>query len=396
MTAARFIHSATALDARGTKADSWILSDDKRILQVGQGREWPALDGDVDIIDATGLYLTPGLIDIHCHGGGGYANEEGTYALLGALAAHHKHGVTRMVASFVTAPHEHLVGSLQAVAALSADYPLLLGSHLEGPFLNHGRRGAHSSAHLRQPTPTQIRELLDAARGTLRQITIDPALPGAQQAIQDLQAAGVRVAIGHSEIGYEAAAEAIALGATLLTHTFNAMPGIHHREPGPIVASIENDSVFLELILDNEHVHPSVASLLFKAAPSRVVLITDAMAASCGHDGMYALGDLSVEVSHGRAVIAGTDTLAGSTLTLDTALKNGLAAGLSAQVVVEALTLTPARALGLEQQFGLLEPGYAPDLVLYDRSWSVLKCYAMGQELYSDSERTLPSIGASL
>ncbi len=186
------------------------------------------------------------------------------------------------------------------------------------------------------------------------------------------------VAVGHTEADHATAAEAFGRGATLLTHAFNAMPGIHHRAPGPVVAALDDESVTLELILDGEHVHPRVAAMLLAVASSRVALVTDAMAAASGRDGGYVLGGLPVTVSGGRAVLTGTDTLAGSTLTMDRALRTGVQAGLPLQALVEAATATPARVVGLGSVVGRLAPGYLADLVLLDEALDVVSVHHSG------------------
>jgi N-acetylglucosamine-6-phosphate deacetylase len=171
------------------------------------------------------------------------------------------------------------------------------------------------------------------------------------------------------------------LGARLVTHVFNAMNGIHHRAPGPIIASFADERVTVELILDGEHVHPDVAKLAFEQAPGRVALITDAMAAAGSSDGRYLLGALEVQVTDGLARLVEGDSIAGSTLTLDRALRLAVASGIPATVAVGALTSTPARVLGLGERFGRLAVGYAADAVLLDHRWSVQAVWADGTAL---------------
>jgi N-acetylglucosamine-6-phosphate deacetylase len=224
--------------------------------------------------------------------------------------------------------------------------------------------------------------LLEAAAGTLRQITIAPELPGALESIDTLVAAGVVVAVGHTEADADTARAAFDRGATLLTHAFNAMPGIHHRQPGPVVAALRDERVTLELILDGHHVHPDVARIALREAPGRVALVTDAMAAAGAADGDYALGELNVSVRDGLAVLSGTSTLAGSTLTQDAALRNAIhLVGMDPAAAVAALTAVPARVLGLGDRFGRLAPGYAADLVVLDPDWRVRGVWADGRPL---------------
>jgi len=190
------------------------------------------------------------------------------------------------------------------------------------------------------------------------------------------------VAVGHTEATFDLAREAFDRGARIVTHVFNAMPGIHHRAPGPVVAAFEDERVILELILDGEHVHPDVAAMVFASAPGRVALVTDAMAAAGSHDGDYTLGSLTVTVHEGIARLRGTPTIAGSTLTQDQALRVAITrSGIAPSVAVEALTLTPARALNLQHRHGLLAAGFAADAVLLDHEWRVSEVWADGRKI---------------
>ncbi|MUK01244.1 N-acetylglucosamine-6-phosphate deacetylase [Vibrio cholerae] len=374
------IHSTTKVDADGETDDFWVTTAGRTILATGTGTGWRNHGADTTI-DGTGRRLTPGLIDLHLHGGGGHSHEDGAEAIARSLAAHHSHGTTRALASLVSNPLDALGRSLSGIADLAATNPLLLGSHLEGPFLSVGKRGAHNADHLTDPSPDRIDLLLQAARGTLRQITLDPNRDGAADAIRRFTAEGVIVAIGHTEADYDQSLAAFGAGATLLTHSFNGMPGLHHRDPGPVGAALMSGA-HLEVILDGHHVHPAVAAMLFTLAPHRIVLITDAMAAAAAPDGQYLLGGLAVDVADRVARVRTTGSLAGSTLTLDVAVRHALGAGLTAVQVIEALTLTPARILGLSQTLGLVRPGFASDLVLFDHEWAVVDVLGDGVWLH--------------
>jgi N-acetylglucosamine-6-phosphate deacetylase len=379
------IHSARKLDAHGEVDSFWVLMDGDSIVGTGHGappQAAVAIAGEV--VDAAGRWLVPGFLDLHGHGGGGFSFDDGDDAIVSALATHRRHGTTRSVLSLVANPLASLRTSLETIADLAEDDPLVLGAHLEGPFLATERRGAHNPVFLREPAPYEVEELIGAARGTLRQITIAPELPGALEAIDVLVEAGVVVAVGHTEADLEQTRAAFDRGARLLTHVFNAMPGIHHRAPGPVVAAFDDDRVTLELVLDGEHVHPDVAALAFRAAPGRIALITDAMAAAGSSDGDYQLGSLNVTVEGGRAVLRGTHTIAGSTLTQDAALRVAIErVGIPPQEAVTALTLTPARVLGLDHRHGLVAPGFAADVVLLDHDWQVTDVWAAGTRVTS-------------
>ena len=381
------VHSARKCDVDGEASDFWAVFDGDRITAAGTGAGWEAhAAGGAEVTDAAGELLTPGFIDLHGHGGGGASFDDGTAAIGRALAVHRAHGTTRSVLSLVASPAGALERSLTTIADLAERDPLVLGSHLEGPFLATSRRGAHNPDFLAAPSPAAVQRLVTAARGTLRQVTLAPELPGALEAIPVLAAAGAVVAVGHTEADEALAKAAFDRGARLLTHAFNAMPGIGHREPGPVVAAIRDERVTAELILDGVHVHPDVARLLLNAAPGRVALVTDAMAAAGAADGTYRLGSLDVDVTGGVARLRQPDgspgSIAGSTLTLDHALRAATElCGMSLPAAVAALTWVPARALGLDDRLGRLAPGYAADAVLLSDACEVRAVWGAGRRL---------------
>ena len=372
------LRNAVRIDERGELPGAWVLLDGDSIAASGSGDAPEA----TDTIDLEGAIIAPGFLDLHGHGAGGHAYDDGGDELRAALAVHRAHGTTRSVISIVTNPLAELRERLAEVAALTAADPLVLGAHLEGPFLARERRGAHNPDFLRDPDAAAIDGLLDAAAGTLRQVTLAPELPGGLDAVARFTGSGVVVAVGHTEADLAQTRAAFDAGARILTHAFNAMPGIHHREPGPVVAAIDDPRITLELVLDGHHVHPDVAELLFRGAPGRVALITDSMAAAASADGDYRLGSLNVSVRDGLAVLSGTSTIAGSTLTQDAALRNAVGlCGLSRVEAVAALTAVPARALGLGSRFGVLESGYAADVVVLDDDLRVTAVWAAGSAI---------------
>jgi N-acetylglucosamine-6-phosphate deacetylase len=369
-------HSARKLDARGQVDDFWMLIDGDSIVATGSGPERPEAGSSVDV---GGRWLLPGFIDLHGHGGGGHAYDDGPDDLIAALATHRAHGTTRSIVSIVANPLETLHEQLGMVAEFAAADPLVLGSHLEGPFLAGEHRGAHHPAYLIEPEPADVEALITAGRGTLRQLTIAPELPGALEAIDVLVEAGIVVGVGHTAADLAITRAAFDRGARVLTHAFNAMPGIHHRDPGPIIAAFDDERVTLELIMDGKHVHPSVVHLAFTAAPGRIALVTDAMAAAGSSDGDYSLGSLNVTVRNGLAMLRGTSTIAGSTVTQDSALRQAMRdVHIAPTDAIAALTTTPARVLGLDHRHGLLAPGFVADAVLLDHEWHVVSVWANG------------------
>lgn len=285
-------------------------------------------------------------IDLHCHGALGHAFDDADEAGVDAAVAYHRaHGSDRVVLSLVSAPIEQLTQRLKQLQTIVPNVRGAVGVHLEGPFLAEGSHGAHDPRWLTTPTPAAVEALLDAGTGILRQITIAPELPGALEAISTFTSAGVVVAVGHTAATYETTSEAFDRGARALTHTFNAMPGLHHRDPGPVGAALQRDDIVLEIIADGMHVHPVLIRTLFQAAPGQIALITDSISATGLGDGDYVLGGLPVSVSGGRPNLTGTSTLAGSTLTLRKAIEVGISAGIAEQLLLEAVTSVPAGLL---------------------------------------------------
>lgn len=377
------VHGATKVDVDGEVDDFWMLLSDGSIRATGAGATWRARAErpDARIIDVHGGIVTPGFIDLHCHGGGGASFADGGEALEAALAVHRAHGTTRTMLSLVSREMATLTEELSRLASAVRNDPLLLGIHLEGPFLAPARRGAHASSALRLPDEQVVDRLLAAGRGAVRMVTLAPELAGADAVIERLVAADVVVAVGHTEADFEATRHAIGRGARVLTHAFNAMAGIGPRAPGPVTAAALEPGVVIELILDGVHVHPAVAAALFHMAPRAIALITDAMAgAGCG-DGEFRLGDVPVAVEGGVAVLSSDGTLAGSTLTLDRALRAAIAAGVPLCEAVRALTETPARAIGQSHRLGRLTEGFAADAVVFDEHWAVRHVIADGRRV---------------
>lgn len=370
------ITGARIVAEREIVENGWVQFDGGRVISRGSGGA-PRFDGET--VDARGKLLTPGFIDLHVHGGGGGAASDGGDAIDRMLRAHRAHGTTRTVLSLVTAPIDELVDILGSLAPLVRTDPLLLGIHLEGPFLSTHAKGAHDPSALIAPSPAAVAALLDAADGTLAQITIAPELDGAPEAIRTFVEAGVRVAVGHTVADLGTAQAAFDAGASMLTHTFNAMPVLGHRAPGPIGAALEHQGVVLELIADGLHVHPILIAALFRLAPDRIALVTDAMAAAGQADGVYRLGPFDVEVRDGAARLS-DGTLAGSTLTLDSAIRTAVAAGVPLAGAVLAATATPAGAIR-RPDLGRLDVGSPADAVLLNDTFTVEAVWAAGRRL---------------
>lgn len=373
-TGSLVIHSARLIEHGAEVADAWVRIEDGRVVAVGTGQSWSRADEVVDatVVAGPDAVLTPGFIDIHCHGGAGASFDDGAEAIRKARALHRSHGTTRSVISLVTAPVDALAQRVAEIADLMETDADILGSHLEGPFLDPAHHGAHEPTLLLAPARDDVARLLDAGRGAIRQVTIAPELPGGLDAIRLIVDAGAVAAVGHTSADAETAVAAFDSGATVLTHAFNAMPGIHHRAPGPVLAATGDRRVVLEVIADGVHLDPHVIKLVFDSAPGRVALVTDAMAAAGSADGHYDLGAVSVTVENGIARADDTGSIAGSTLTQDDALRRAVAAGAPLTEAVRALTETPAAAIGYGDRLGRLAVGYLGDAVLMDAQLQVV------------------------
>lgn len=372
LTAARVVTPARVL------APGWLHLDGDRVVAVGEGVP-PADSGDVvDLGDAT---IVPGFVDMHVHGGGGASFDTGTAdAAATVAAAHLAHGTTSMAASLVTDTRDAMVRSVRELA-LAVQDGVLAGVHLEGPWLSPNRSGAHQPGSLAEPDPASVEALLAAGDGAVRMVTLAPELTGGIDAVRCITAAGAVAAIGHTDATYDVAREALDAGASVGTHLFNAMRGLHHREPGPVGALLESEAD-VELIADGVHLHPAVLRTAFAAKPGRCVLVTDAMAAAGAADGDYRLGPMAIEVRDGVARLADDGSrqgaIAGSTLTMDAAVRYAVrVARLPLLDVVHAASTAPARVLGLDS-VGALEPGRRADVVVLDDGLAVVRVMRAG------------------
>jgi N-acetylglucosamine-6-phosphate deacetylase len=330
---------------------------------------------------ATGVpddIVVPGFVDLHCHGGGGHTFTRGdVHDATAAAGFHLRHGTTTMLASLVSSPYELMRDATAAYLPLVAS-GAIAGIHFEGPYLSGARCGAQNPAYLRDPSLQELAALVTLGDGAIRMVTIAPELPGALEAISYLAQAGVVAAIGHTDATYEQVLAGVAAGATVGTHLFNGMPPAHHRKPGPVFALLSS-TVVCELVADGFHLHPGTLSFAAKAAgPARSALITDAMDAAGMPDGEYELGGQDVVVAARVARLVRDGSIAGSTLTMDDALRNAVAAGIDLPDAVAMAATTPARALGLADEVGALEAGLRADLVVLSPELEVKRVMRTG------------------
>jgi N-acetylglucosamine-6-phosphate deacetylase len=348
----------------------WVEIVYGRITDVGSGTP----PGGAEIV--TG-WLLPGFIDLHVHGGGGHDFTASAEDMAAGVAFHRRHGTTRTLVSLMAGPIDLMCEQLSWVGALAAAGDVA-GAHLEGPFLASARCGAQNHAHLLPPDRLVLAKLLEAGQGAVRTVTVAPEVPGALAVIEDIVDAGVVAAIGHTDATYDQATDAFSAGATLATHLFNAMGSISQRAPGPSVAALDA-GVYIELINDGVHVHESLIRLAATASPTRLSLITDAISATGVGDGHYQLGDQSVVVENGLARLDAGDRLAGSTLTMDVAVRRAVqSVGLPIELAAAAASTHPAQALGLDDRCGSIAAGLDADLVLLDDDLRVQQVMVRG------------------
>lgn len=360
--------------------DGRLGVDGEWITELGTGDNGAAAQG-TEVVDLNGHWVVPGFVDMHVHGGGGasYPSQDPEQARR-VFEFHRDHGTTTSIASTVSMGIDELGRTIGNLAELTQD-GLLAGIHLEGPFISKARCGAHDPDLLREPDRQVVQRLLDQGRGAVRMVTLATELHGGLRAVRQLVDNGVIAALGHTDASYEHAREAIDAGVTVATHLFNAMPSIHHREPGPITAMLEADGVTVEVINDGHHLHDAAVELAFQAAGrGRVALITDAMSAAGAGDGSYELGPLAVRVVNGVARLADGESIAGSTLTMDAAFRRAvLVNGIPIEEASVAASGTPAGVLGVDDVVGSLSVGKRADLVVLDPELTVVGVMAAGR-----------------
>jgi N-acetylglucosamine-6-phosphate deacetylase len=382
------LHAGKAITPTAEISDAAILIRDGVIEAVGARADLALPAGAIEI-KATDQTAVPGFIDVHIHGAGGRDVMEGDDEALSTVARTvAKHGTTSMVATTVTAAPDDIIRSVEGIAHFITNQHRsedpraeVVGIHYEGPFISTARRGVHPKEWITLPNRDLLDRMVTAAAGNARILTIAPELLGAMPCIDAARNDGIVVAMGHTDATYEQARAAMAHGAHHAVHVYNAMRPFSHRDSGVIGAVLTSPEVSAELIADGVHVEEAAMRLLLQAkGPNCVILVSDGISATGMPDGQYSLGKFDVNVVNGVARNS-EGNLAGSTLTLDRALRNIVRMGWSLSDTVKMLTANPAKLLGLEFKKGALRTGADADIVLLNEALEVTNVWARGVPL---------------
>lgn len=368
-----------------------VIVADGKIEHILSESEYASFanEKDLPVLDGNGGLLMPGFIDIHVHGGNGgdfmNANRESFDAITSFHAAH---GTTAMLATTMTASKEAIEAVLSAVTeyrSTEMPYTELIGVHLEGPFISEKWPGAQNPSFIHPPSVEWVKEWNSNWPDQIKQLTMAPEKPGAIETIKWLSEQGIIVACGHTDAVYAELKAAADAGLAHAVHTYNAMRGLHHREPGTLGAVLTDDRIYCEIIADGEHVHPAAINLMLRAKPlDKVIIITDAIEAAGMPDGNYQLGGLAVTVSNGTARLTEGNALAGSSLTMNRAIRY-LAKNTSLHLnqISRMASGNPARELRIFDQTGSIETGKRADLVWLDNEYNVQQTWVQGRTIFT-------------
>jgi len=367
--------------------DRMIIIEKGKIIAITDKKEDLAFLKNVEIIEAQNKFIVPGYIDIHVHGGGGSDVMDGEYEAIKQVAnTHSRFGTTAFLPTTMAMTKDKIIKSLKSIheARLKGtETAEILGIHLEGPYINPEKKGAQKEEDIKKVSVEEFLEFSQASGNLIRLVTIAPEMPGAIDFIRWLHQQGIIVSVGHSNATYKQVQEGIQAGLSHVTHTFNAMRELHHREPGVVGAALTSPELTVEVIADGIHIHPIVLKILTQMKENeKLVLITDAMRATGFKEGTYDLGGQEVMVSQGQARLK-NGTLAGSVLTMDTAVKNLVnKVGISLLNAVQMASYNPAKCLGIDDRKGSVELYKDADIVILNKNLETELTMVAGKVVY--------------
>lgn len=389
------IHNGKVVSADAVIEGGYVLIEDGVVAGIFEGDVAEAGAGsgkNIRLIDANGGWISHGLVDVHIHGCGGHWGFFGCDDILNMSVSLAQHGVTAFLPTTVSLPHAQVLNSITEIkkameAQASNTAPpgaRILGIHLEGPYISPARPGAHLPPAIRPPDSAEINEILELADGALRIVTMAPEIPGGLELVEILSSRGIVVSIGHSDATAEQTRQAIGCGARHFTHLFNAVRQFHQREPGCAFTALLAPEITAEIILDGRHVHSDVVEMAIRTKGAEsIVLVSDSILAAGLGDGSYNVWGFEVQVKNGVAALA-DGTMAGSVITLNTAVKNAL--NLSTVSPLEAFrmaTVNPCNVLSLHGNNGNISPGALADITVFDKNMNCIASFADGKLLYS-------------
>ena len=353
----------------GNFLEQTLYVNDHRLVDKAEYQD------DGEVIDAEGLLVLPGLVDIHSHGAVGHDFSDADATGLKKILKYEKaHGITSYCPTSMTLPMEQLIRIFASATEVEQDDSCarIVGLNMEGPFLDPAKKGAHVEEYIRKPDIEFFRECNEAAGGLIKLVTLAPNMEGAEEFIRELHNETV-ISIGHTAADYDCAAQAMKQGAVHVTHLYNAMNPMGHREPGVIGAAADNEDCMVELIGDGIHIHPATVRNTFRLfGDSRVILISDSMMATGMENGKYELGGQEVTMKDRKATLA-DGTIAGSATCLFDCMKSVISMGVSEREAILAATANPAKSIGIFDEVGSLTPGKRADIVLADEELNIVK-----------------------
>ena len=339
-----------------------------------------------DAIDLGGATVIPGLVEVHSHGNSGADFSDGDYEGLKAMAKYFAQcGVTSFAPASMTLPYDVLSKAFATAKMLKEEapegYSRIMGIQMEGPYFSYAKRGAQNPDYLKEPDFDGFKKLYEECGGLVRIVDIAPELPGAAEFVAKAKEL-CTVSIAHTDSDYDHAKAAVDAGVTHLTHLYNAMPAIHHRNPGVIPACVENENVQAEIICDGYHIHPASVRLAFAMFKNRMVLVSDSGRCAGQPEGyQFDLGGQMAEIRGGVAKLVGSETIACSASNLWTCLCNAISWGVPEEEAIRAATYNPAKALGAEDKIGTIETGKFADFVITNADYSGMRVFISGKEL---------------